>query len=666
MNVLITGGLGFIGSELVHQTLAEKDVSSILVIDKFDPSCAHPENVPMDNPKLTVNCIDLRVKSEVRRLLKLHKIDVVYHLAAESHVDKSFDNPTLCYSNNVDGTQSLVDACIEYGKIVRFLHMSTDEVYGDKHSDRPFIEKDKSSPTNPYAVSKDACEKIITSSVLHSGFPAVIVRGNNVFGPRQSVEKVVPKFIQQRLAGLPFTIHGDGSQKRSFIHVSDMCKAIQFVAQSGIVGEAYNVIAPTELTIRGLAQLIDRTVTTLYDDIDGDVDFSVNDDVIGETKSNSETKVIYVRDRAHNDQRYWIDGSKLKKLGWKPNPDLSIYRTIRDIVTWYKKIGLKRSPCPMRVMIFGGKGWIGSMFQELLTKKGHTVHVATTRVKGGTDEELMTEMSAFGPTHIVSMLGRTHMDGINTVDCLETPKGSIANFNDNVYAPLALSEIANKFHVHYTYLGTGCIFHYPQNELAVELAAGGETKFAEEKTVVDEKLVLETDYEFYPSDDANFFGSSYSVAKGVVDSLFRLKSKTSNSNHLNVRIRMPVVGYHDPRNLVTKVLKYDSVIDIPNSITYLPECLPILCKMMEVCKTGTVHLTNPDTVSPAEIVRAIRGFVKVASKAEIEKTLKSKRSNCALNTDDLKLFAKQYNLKLTSAREILDNAETMLPPHLYT
>ena len=261
----------------------------------------------------------------------------------------------------------------------------------------------------------------------------------------------------------------------------------------------------------------------------------------------------------------------------------------------------------MKVLIFGSKGWIGSKFMTLLKNAHH--QIIETSVRADNDIEVAKLLNHVKPTHVVSFIGRTHGPGYSTIDYLELPGKVKDNVCDNLYAPLTLAIQCSKLNIHYTYLGTGCIF------------------------LADDPVKSSYSEDALP----DFFGSGYSIVKGFTDRLMH----NFNDTVLNVRIRMPITGDRNPRNFITKITTYDKVCSIPNSMTVLPELLPILLKMMESNKVGTVNLTNPGLISHNEILEMYKEIVdpsftwKNFSVQEQNEILLSKRSNNQLDTTKL-------------------------------
>jgi 3,5-epimerase/4-reductase len=286
------------------------------------------------------------------------------------------------------------------------------------------------------------------------------------------------------------------------------------------------------------------------------------------------------------------------------------------------------------IVIFGANGWIGSKVYDLLvtSNKQITVHKAQSRA----DDTVAVENELNNLSNVVnimSFIGRTHGtyegETIGTIDYLEKPGKLVENMRDNLFSPLVLAEICKKRNIHFTYLGTGCIFDY------------------------DETHPLDTG--FVESDKPNFFGSSYSIVKGYTD---RLMQTIYNNSALNVRIRMPITDEINPRNFITKITNYTKICSIANSMTVLNDLLPILIEMALNGQVGTVNLTNPGTISHNEILEMYKQIVDpnfTWSNFSIEEQnaiLASKRSNNCLNTEKLESIMSVKDIK-TSVKDIM-------------
>ena len=270
------------------------------------------------------------------------------------------------------------------------------------------------------------------------------------------------------------------------------------------------------------------------------------------------------------------------------------------------------------VLVFGGNGWIGSKVINMLTDLNIKFYKSTCRADD--IESVKKEIESIGfITHIMSFIGRTHgiYEGeiIGTIDYLEKPGKLVENIRDNLFSPIGLAELCKNKGIHFTYLGTGCIFDYAETHL-----------FGNETTGFNE------------CDLPNFFGSSYSIVKGYTD---RLMQNLYNNSTLNVRIRMPITDEINPRNFITKIVNYKKICSIPNSMTVLNELLPIMIQMALNKKVGTVNLTNPGLISHNEILTIYKEIVdpdftwENFSIDEQNIILASKRSNNCLNTEKI-------------------------------
>ena len=232
--VLITGGCGFIGSELVNTFFDEvKDFERLVVLDRLD-YCSRLDNI---NPEVRTDSRfkfiegDICNRDLVKYVLEENNIDTIINMAAQTHVDRSFDDSLQFTRDNILGTHTLLETCRKWGGLKRFVHMSTDEVYGESSHDEqnPSDEKSLLNPSNPYAATKAGIEFILKSYGTSYKFPWVIVRGNNVYGHGQYPDKLIPKFTLQLHWGKRVTVHGDGSAKRTFVHVTDIFTTLDLV-----------------------------------------------------------------------------------------------------------------------------------------------------------------------------------------------------------------------------------------------------------------------------------------------------------------------------------------------------------------------------------------------------------------------------------------------------
>ena len=304
---LVTGGCGFIGSNFLNIMKERHPDIDFINIDKVD-YCSNVHNVKPGVATLVRR--DLCNVGFLENLVKEHKFDYVFHFAAQSHVDNSFISPLGFTLDNTYGTHALVEMCRRHTPNVEFIHFSTDEVYGESKTDEPFAEETGVlRPTNPYSASKAAAEMIIRSYIESFDMNIKIIRCNNVYGPNQYPEKLIPKFIRLLKNNEKCTIHGTNSAnvRRAFMHVEDVVDAVEVVWKRGIRGEVYNIASDDELSVMDVTKLIIKTLKNT-EDYDKWID--------------------YIEDRPFNDQRYYICAKKLKALGWSQK------RTHEDLVKY--------------------------------------------------------------------------------------------------------------------------------------------------------------------------------------------------------------------------------------------------------------------------------------------------------------------------------------------
>jgi dTDP-glucose 4,6-dehydratase/UDP-glucose 4,6-dehydratase len=304
---LVTGGCGFIGSNFLNIIKERHPDIEFVNIDKLD-YCSNIHNVNSGVAKfIQHNLCNVGI---LENIVKEYKFDYVFHFAAQSHVDNSFTSPLGFTLDNTYGTHTLIEVCRRHIPNVEFIHFSTDEVYGESKTDEPFTEDTGVlRPTNPYSASKAAAEMIVRSYIESFDMNIKIIRCNNVYGPNQYPEKLIPKFIRLLKEDKKCTIHGINSAnvRRAFMHVHDVVDAVEVVWKSGKPGEVYNIASDDELSVMDVTKLIIKTLknTEEYDEW-----------------------IEYVEDRPFNDQRYYICAKKLKELGWSQK------RTREDLVKY--------------------------------------------------------------------------------------------------------------------------------------------------------------------------------------------------------------------------------------------------------------------------------------------------------------------------------------------
>lgn len=312
MNILVTGGCGFIGSHFLRYMMDIYANDSFICLDALTYA-GNKNNIKdlLEDSRLTMIEGNIRDASFVDTLFVMYKPDVVVHLAAETHVDRSITGPQVFLETNVIGTGVLLDACLRHG-IERFHHVSTDEVYGTLplQGGNPFTEQSPLLPSSPYAASKASSDLLVLSYYKTYGLPITISRCSNNYGTHQYPEKLIPLMIQRALQDTSLPVYGDGLNVRDWIHVLDHCRAIDCILQKGTVGEVYNIGGGEEIANIDLVKQILDILDMPY------------------------TLITYVNDRLGHDLRYAVDCSKLESLAWKR--EYTMKDTFTGIVEWYR------------------------------------------------------------------------------------------------------------------------------------------------------------------------------------------------------------------------------------------------------------------------------------------------------------------------------------------
>ena len=335
--ILVTGGAGFIGGEFVRQWIAEEG-SAVVNLDKltYAGNLDSLASIASDPRHLFVKG-DIGDSAAVRSLLETHRPRAIVNFAAESHVDRSIDGPGAFVETNVVGTFRLLDAAKHYWAALpederrsfRFLHVSTDEVYGSLGPDGAFTESTAYSPNSPYSASKASSDHFVRAYRHTYGLPTLTTNCSNNYGPFQFPEKLIPLMILNCLAGKPLPVYGDGGQVRDWLFVADHCRAIREVLARGRPGEVYNIGGGCERKNLDVVRTICRTVDALRP---------------GLAHAPCESLVTFVKDRPGHDRRYAIDFSKIhRELGWSPREtfDTGIERTVRwylDNTPWVERV----------------------------------------------------------------------------------------------------------------------------------------------------------------------------------------------------------------------------------------------------------------------------------------------------------------------------------------
>ena len=588
------------------------------MLDKLD-YCANLKNIEQLSGSSNFEFIqgDIRSTDLVRFVLREENIDTVLHFAAQTHVDNSFGNSLEFTKNNIEGTHVLLEACRTSDCVKRFVHVSTDEVYGESSYELDESNTEHGSilaPTNPYSATKAGAEMLVMAYGRSYGLSYIITRGNNVYGPRQFPEKAIPKFILMLKHGLKIPIHGNGENTRSYMHAHDAAAAFDVILHHGKPMQVYNIGAHQERSVVSVA----RDICHLMN-----VDFNSN--------------IEHVTDRAFNDRRYFIDCSKLLDLGWQQKVDWE--SGILDTVKWYKELPddywhnmatvlvphplaqvgailsqiTSSAPLPPQAdqpifLIYGRTGWIGGLLGEILQSENIEYHYGEARLQNTKDIE--RDIARYNPTHILNAAGIT---GRPNVDWCEVHK--IEVIQTNVIGTLGMIDLAHKHNIHVTNFATGCIYSYDEEHQPN--GAG-----------------------FKEEDAPNFRGSFYSHTKALVESIIE-----NYDNVLQLRLRMPIS--HDllnPRNFIHKIATYEKVVDIPNSMTVLDELLPIAVQAALRNLTGKLNFTNPGVVSHNEVLKMYKEYCDNSftwqnfSLEEQSRVLAAPRSNNKLCSEKLRHY----------------------------
>ncbi|KAI5339708.1 hypothetical protein L3X38_018980 [Prunus dulcis] len=640
-NILITGAAGFIASHVCNRLIRNYPEYKIVVLDKLD-YCSNLKNLHPSRSSSNFKFIkgDIGSADLVNFILLTESIDTIMHFAAQTHVDNSFGNSFEFTKNNIYGTHVLLEACKVTGQIKRFIHVSTDEVYGETDEDAVVGNHEASQllPTNPYSATKAGAEMLVMAYGRSYGLPVITTRGNNVYGPNQFPEKMIPKFILLAMKGKPLPIHGDGSNVRSYLYCEDVAEAFEVILHKGEVGHVYNIGTKKERRVVDVAKEICQL-------------FSLNPD----------TQIKFVENRPFNDQRYFLDDQKLKNLGWSERT--SWEEGLRKTMDWYVKNpewwgdvsgallphpkmlmvpGIERKfdgtdtgasafslsasdsreshmvvPPPknnpstqkpsLKFLIYGKTGWIGGLLGKICEKQGIPYEYGQGRLQERS--HLLADIQSVKPTHVFNAAGVT---GRPNVDWCESHKPE--TIRTNVVGTLTLADVCRDHNLLMINYATGCIFEY------------------------DAAHPSRSGIGFKEEDTPNFTGSFYSKTKAMVEELLK-----EYDNVCTLRVRMPISSdLSNPRNFITKISRYDKVVDIPNSMTILDELLPISVEMAKRNLRGLWNFTNPGVVSHNEILEMYKKYIDPSFKwtnftlEEQAKVIVAPRSNNEMDASKLK------------------------------
>lgn len=341
--ILITGGCGFIASNFIQRLLSrENDDYYIINIDKLN-YCGNTKNVEVVydfHKKISTKqknlhrykhyICDINDCDTIMKILITHKISIIYHFAAQTHVDNSFGNSLHFVTDNIHGTATLLECVRNYINLgyvfEKFIHVSTDEVYGNVSTEieKHVLKHGLLEPTNPYAATKAGAEMLVKAFGKSYNIPFIITRSNNVIGEHQYGEKIVPKFLKLLYDGKKCTIHGNGEQLRKYLDVDDACDAYELILEKGKIGSIYEMDSQYELSV------LDITKKIIYEYCKNT---NKNMDII------YDNYIDYINDRPFQDKRYVVNSESLKNIGWKQKT--SFNDTIKRIYKWYIDFAFK-------------------------------------------------------------------------------------------------------------------------------------------------------------------------------------------------------------------------------------------------------------------------------------------------------------------------------------
>ena len=322
-NILITGGCGFIGSNFIKYILQKNKKINIINLDKLTYAGNQNNFSDLKTNKYSLVQGDICDSNLIDKLFLKHKFESIIHFAAESHVDRSIDGPIDFIKTNLVGTFTLLEAAKKYynhsnNKNFRFLHISTDEVYGSLNDDEKFIETSPYDPSSPYSASKAGSDHLVRAWNRTFGLPILITNCSNNYGPYQFPEKLIPLIIINCLKNKPLPVYGKGYNVRDWLYVEDHCKAIHKVLQNGKIGETYNIGGNNEI------KNIDVVLNIC----------KILDEIKPMNNKKYSDLIKFVKDRPGHDYRYAINANKIKNnLGWKPLE--SFHSGIRKTIKWY-------------------------------------------------------------------------------------------------------------------------------------------------------------------------------------------------------------------------------------------------------------------------------------------------------------------------------------------
>ncbi|KAI4306031.1 hypothetical protein L6164_029345 [Bauhinia variegata] len=588
-NILITGAAGFIASHVCNRLTRNYPDYKIVVLDKLD-YCSNLKNLlpSRSSPNFKFVKGDIASADIVNYILVSESIDTIMHFAAQTHVDNSFGNSFEFTKNNIYGTHVLLEACKVTGQVKRFIHVSTDEVYGETDEDAVVGNHEASQllPTNPYSATKAGAEMLVMAYGRSYGLPVITTRGNNVYGPNQFPEKLIPKFLLLAMKGETLPIHGDGSNVRSYLYCEDVAEAFEVVLHKGEVGHVYNIGTKKERRVIEVA----RDICKLF-------------------SMDPETKIKFVENRPFNDQRYYLDDQKLKNLGWFART--SWEEGLRWTMEWYVKSpdwwgdvsgaliphprmlampGVEKQllnaqetrtpaysaalnnssntrmivPAPRnnlsthKFLIYGGSGWIGNLLGKICEKHGIPYEFGRARLEDKT--QILADIQTIKPTHVFNASGVAAAPNLTWFEA-NKPEA----IRTNVPGMLTLADVCK---------GHGL--------LMMNYAIGG--NFEERSNAND---------------------AFYSKTQAMVEELLK-----GYDNVCSLRMQLPVSSdLSNQHNFIAKLTRSDKVINVQTSITVLDELLPISIEMAKRNLRGFWNLANPGVVTLNGILEMYKDYV---------------------------------------------------------
>lgn len=646
-SILITGAAGFIASHVTNRLVSKYPAYKIVVLDKLD-YCSQLRNLEPSRSSKQFKFVkgDIASADLVNYVLLTEGIDTIMHFAAQTHVDNSFGNSFEFTKNNIYGTHVLLEAAKVAGTVKRFIHVSTDEVYGETEASAIIGNHEASQllPTNPYSATKAGAEMLVMAYGQSYNIPFITTRGNNVYGPNQFPEKLIPKFLLLAMQGKPLPIHGDGGNVRSYLYCEDVAEAFECVLHKGVIGNVYNIGTLKERRVIDVARDICKLLNVDADQL-----------------------IKFVENRPFNDQRYYLNDAKLKNLGWEertvwedglrktmewyrshpnwwgdvtgalvPHPRMltvagamdrsaSTTQLVEEARTAVEKANGHHAPggdaaaaAPpttppkekqpgLKFLIYGRTGWIGGLLGKLCDEQEIAYEFGKGRLEDRSQVE--ADIARVRPTHVLNAAGVT---GRPNVDWCETHR--VETLRANVIGVLTLADVTRNHNLTLINYATGCIFEYDATH--------------QENSGVG----------FKEEDKPNFFGSYYSKTKAMVEELLQ-----EYENVAILRVRMPISSdLANPRNFVTKISRYQKVVNIPNSMTILDELLPISIEMAKRNLRGIWNFTNPGVVSHNDVLELYKQYIDLSFKwqnftlEEQAKVIVAARSNNEMDASKLK------------------------------